>query len=30
MRLAAWLCVGGWSALIVLGAWLASRAMHRD
>ena len=30
MRLAAWLCVGGWSLLIVVGAWLASRAMHRD
>ena len=30
MRLAAWLCVGGWSLLIVALAWVASGMTHRD
>ena len=30
VRLAAWLCVGGWSLLIVALAWVASGLSHRD
>lgn len=30
MRLAAWICVGGWSLLVVALAWLVSAAAHRD